>query len=145
LVARLEAVDASAESFVTLIKRAVRAGNKELALLVLQRGREKASPGEQALLTHAARELGLEQAVASASPRADSRFARTVWISVCLRHPCMTSGVDPGYRARVKAGPPARQAWFPRPAATRHGDIAAVTWGEHASREPNEQVSWIGL
>jgi hypothetical protein len=57
---RVEARDPSAESFITLARRAVRAGNKELALLVLRRGRERASPEDQPLLTQAARELGLE-------------------------------------------------------------------------------------
>lgn len=60
LLARVEARDVSAKSFVTFMERAVRAGNSELAVLVLRRGREHAPPGEQSLLTQAARELRLE-------------------------------------------------------------------------------------
>ena len=60
LLARVEARDSSVESFVMIVKRALRAGNRELALLVLRRGRERAPPGEQPKLTEAARELGLE-------------------------------------------------------------------------------------
>jgi hypothetical protein len=60
LLARVEARDVSAQSFVAFMERAARAGNTKLAVLVLQRGREHAPPGEQPLLTQAARELRLE-------------------------------------------------------------------------------------
>jgi hypothetical protein len=60
LLARVEAVDSSAESYVTFMKRALRAGNKELALLVLRQGRERASPENRPSLTQGAGELGLE-------------------------------------------------------------------------------------
>jgi hypothetical protein len=60
LLARVEARDPSTESFVMLVERALRASNKDLALLVLRRGRERAPPGEQEKLTQAAREFGLE-------------------------------------------------------------------------------------
>jgi hypothetical protein len=60
LLARVEPIDSSAESYVTFMKRALRAGNKELALLVLRRGRERALPEQQPSLTQVAGELGLD-------------------------------------------------------------------------------------
>jgi hypothetical protein len=47
----------------------------------------------------------------------------------------MTGGAGPGYRGRVKAGPPARQAGFYQPAATGHGgSIAAFTSSRRTRR-----------
>jgi hypothetical protein len=60
VLARVEARDVSAKSFVTFMERAVRPGNAELAVLVLRRGRERVPTGEQSVLTNAARELNLE-------------------------------------------------------------------------------------
>lgn len=56
----MEARDASAQSFVTFMERAVRAGNAALAMLVLRRGRERAPAEEQSVLAEAARKLSLE-------------------------------------------------------------------------------------